>query len=123
MFRCVATIRAERDDTVLIGSEIKALLAHPAYSPDVDKEALLEYFTFQNLFTDRSLFKGVRILPAGCHLEISKQHGLKDIQRYWDYHFAESTDSIDEEECVEELNRLFVQAVDRHLVSDVEIGA
>ena len=26
---------------------------------------LLEYFTFQNIFTDGTLFDGVRLLPAG----------------------------------------------------------
>lgn len=110
-------------DTVLVGSEIKAILAHPAYTPDVDKEALLEYFTFQNLFTDRSLFTGVRMLPAGCHLDVTKANGVGEIQRYWDYNFAEAEEHLDEEECIEELNRLFRQAVERHLVSDVEIGA
>ncbi len=109
--------------TVLAASEIKALLTHPTYTPDVDKEALLEYFTFQNLFTDRSLFKGVRILPAGCWMEVSKKDGLQPIQRYWDYHFAEPDEPMDDDECVEELNRLFVQAVQRHLMGDVEIGA
>ena len=31
----------------------------------VDPHALLEYFTFQNLFTDRTLFDGIRLLPPG----------------------------------------------------------
>ena len=43
----------------LYGSEIKAILAHGAYRTRLDKEALLEYFTFQNFFTDRTLFKDV----------------------------------------------------------------
>ena len=38
-------------DTFLFGSEIKALLAHPGYRVEVDREALVEYFTFQNFFT------------------------------------------------------------------------
>ena len=51
---------AQFGDTVLFGSEIKALLAHGAASASLDKEGLLEYFTFQNFFTDRTLFKNIR---------------------------------------------------------------
>src|SRR4051794_21566535 len=50
---------ARRGDTVLFGSEVKALLAHPALSASIDLQALREYLTFQNLFTDRTLFADV----------------------------------------------------------------
>ena len=55
---------AQRGDTVLFGSEVKALLAHPALSARMDVLALREYLTFQNLFTDRTLFADVQLLPA-----------------------------------------------------------
>ena len=38
----------------------------PRFAPASIAEALLEYFTFQNFFTDRTLFAGVRLLPAGA---------------------------------------------------------
>jgi asparagine synthase (glutamine-hydrolysing) len=50
--------------SLLFGSEVKAILAHPTYRTAMDKEALLEYFTFQNIFTDKTLFQGVRLLPC-----------------------------------------------------------
>ena len=49
--------------TFLFGSEVKAILVHPLYKTRMDKEALLEYLTFQNFFTDRTLFHGVKLLP------------------------------------------------------------
>ena len=52
-----------RGDTVLFGSEVKALLAHPALTAGIDLLALREYLTFQNLFTDRTLFSDVRLMP------------------------------------------------------------
>jgi asparagine synthase (glutamine-hydrolysing) len=108
----------------LFGSEVKAILAHPAYQVDLDKEALLEYFTFQNFFTDRTLFSGVRLLPAASFMRISLgATGPREPKRYWDYHFCESVNPKDEEEYLEELDRLFRQAVQRQLVSDVEVGA
>jgi asparagine synthase (glutamine-hydrolysing) len=111
------------DGHFLFGSEIKALLAHPACRAEMDKPALLEYFTFQNFFTDRTLFKGVRLLPAGCWMEVRPGVGAAEPVRYWDFDFAEPERAADEREYVEELDRLFRQAVKRQLVSDVEIGS
>ncbi len=112
------------NNTFLFGSEIKAILAHPTYSVEMDKEALLEYFTFQNFFTDRTLFKGVKLLPAGTFIWVA-ENSRKPIQpqKYWDYHFIEPENPKDEREYLEELNRLFCQAVHRQLISDVDVGA
>ena len=107
-------------DTFLFGSEVKAILAHGSYRTRLDKPALLEYFTFQNFFTDRTLFQNVRILPAGCYLVVGRGAVPK---RYWDFHFTEPAKHLREEEYVEELDRLFRQAVTRQLVSDVDVGA
>ncbi len=113
---------AHAGDVLLFGSEVKAILAHGAYRTALDKEALLEYFTFQNFFTDRTLFKDVRLLPAGCYL-VCRASGKPEAVRYWDYRFAEPERQGTEGEYVEELDRLFRQAVKRQLVSDVDVGA
>jgi len=114
----------QQGQTVLFGSEVKAMLAHPNFRAELDKEALLEYFTFQNFFTDRTLFKNIRLLPAGCTMTIAlgAQEAVSP-QRYWDYNFAEPEKPCDEEEYTEELDRLFTQAVNRQLISDVDVGS
>ncbi|UGS38697.1 asparagine synthase (glutamine-hydrolyzing) [Capillimicrobium parvum] len=115
-----------RDDRrVLFGSEIKALLAHPEVRPSVDPRALLEYFTFQNLFTRRTLFDGVELLPPGSFVRIGVA-GVGPVQTFWDFDFREpdgDAGRIDEREYLEELDRLFRQAVNRQLVADVPIGS
>lgn len=110
-------------DAFLFGSEIKALLAHPAFRAEMDRKALLEYFTFQNFFTDRTLFRGVRILPPGSSLAVAADGGEPQVRRYWDYDFAEPADPAPEADYVAEIDRLFRQAVTRQLVSDVPVGA
>ena len=108
----------------LFGSEVKAMLAHPACQARLDKEALLEYFTFQNFFTDRTLFADVRLLPAGCTLSVALgEQGQAAPHRYWDYDFVEPDKHYDEQEYIEELDRLFRQAVNRQLISDVDVGS
>jgi asparagine synthase (glutamine-hydrolysing) len=112
------------NNVFIFASEIKAILQHPAYRIDLDKEALLEYFTFQNFFTERTLFKRVSIVPAGCYASLSL--GTIDSMRftqYWDYDFAEPEHPCSEQEYGEELDRLFKQAINRQLMSDVELGA
>jgi asparagine synthase (glutamine-hydrolysing) len=107
------------------GSEQKAILAIPGVDRRLDKAALLEYFTFQNFFTDRTLLEDVKILAAGHYAEIdlaAPSPGLQ-LHRYWDFHFSEPASGIDAREYVRELERLFHQAVNRQLVSDVELGS
>ncbi|MFP4474851.1 MAG: asparagine synthase (glutamine-hydrolyzing) [Desulfatibacillaceae bacterium] len=111
----------------LFGSEQKAILTHPDANAEVDFEALLEYFTFQNIFTDHTLLKGMRLFPAGHHVRIplgtmKTELGDYGPVRYWDWAFTEPEKPADDEEYLEELDRLFVQAVDRQLMSDVELG-
>lgn len=107
------------------GSEQKAILALPSVERRIDKPALLEYFTFQNFFTERTLLQGMTLLPAGHFAELDLARGDKTLRRtrYWDFHFAEPTSHTDVREYREELDRLFRQAVNRQLVADVELGS
>ena len=111
--------------TLLFGSEQKAILEHPDSRKEIDKRALLEYFTFQNLFTDRTLLENVKLFPpatVGCIHPDSKNVELK-LQQYWDYEFKEPETPKDPREYEEELDRLLNQAVKRQLVTDVELGS
>ncbi len=108
---------------IVFGSEIKAILASGECQAKMNKPGLLEYMTFQNFFTDQTLFEGVMLLPAGSYLEIQQEKKSTLPVEYWDYNFVEPEGAVDEREYIEELDRLFVQAVSRQLVSDVDVGA
>jgi asparagine synthase (glutamine-hydrolysing) len=107
------------------GSEQKAILARNGFRRVLDKPALLEYFTFQNIFTDRTLLEDIQLLPAGNYAELDLSKKQPSLQRtqYWDYCFREAEQAVDESEYLEELHRLFHQAVNRQLVTDVELGS
>ncbi len=113
---------ARQGSKFLFGSEQKAITANPAFNRMINKHALLEYFTFQNIFTDQTFFNNINLLPAGTFAKFSAKKKKIDIKRYWDYDFSNSDKNIKENEYVEELDRLFEQAVNRHLLSDVELG-
>lgn len=116
---------SQQGATFAFGSEQKAILAVPSMERRLDKPALLEYFTFQNFFTDHTLLEGVRILPAGHYalLDLGAEHPQLQLTRYWDFHFCEPAGKVDAREYREELGRLFQQAVNRQLVADVELGS
>jgi len=107
------------------GSEQKAITANSAYRPAVDKKALLEYFTFQNIFTDRTLEEDIKLLPAGHFAILDLGSANPELKRhqYWDFDFREPTTPAADEEYREELGRLFRQAVSRQLITDVELGS
>ncbi len=110
--------------TLLFGSEIKAIIAHGDYRARMDLDGLHEYLTFQNFFTERTLFEGVRLLPAGCTMRIDCASGRVDPPTpYWDYAFEEPSRPHSDADYEQELDRLVQQAVRRQLVSDVDLGA
>lgn len=106
-------------------SEQKSILEQPSFDKKINKQALLEYFTFQNIFTDQTLLEGVNLLPAGHFATLEFGDGQKELKqtRFWDYHFREPERPAGKDEYIEELDRLFKQAVNRQLVSDVELGS
>lgn len=107
----------------LFGSESKSILRHPAANAGVDLEALLEYMTFQNFFTNRTLHKDVKLLPPGTLMVIAQETGSVSFERYWDFEFTEPDAPATMDEYSEEFDALFRQAVQRQLVSDVPVGS
>lgn len=115
-----------KEQTLIFASEVKSILEYKDYYKEIDHEALLEYFTFQNIFTDKTLHKNIKLLPAGNYIEIDlAHHSNATIQynQYWDFNFSEPKKVKDEREYIEELDRLFNQAIKRQLVADVDVGS
>ncbi len=109
------------NDVFVFASEIKAITASKLYSPSLDKEGLVEYLTFQNFFTDKTLFNNIHMLMPGYFASIDMSGKLKKKQ-YWDFNFCGSQ-KISEADAIEETDRLFRQAVQRQLISDVPVNA
>jgi asparagine synthase (glutamine-hydrolysing) len=116
---------AQQGKLFSFGSEQKAITANSAYRTAVDKKALLEYFTFQNIFTDRTLDEDIKLLPAGHFAILDLGAANPELKRhqYWDFDFREPEQPAADEEYREELGRLFRQAVSRQLITDVELGS
>jgi asparagine synthase (glutamine-hydrolysing) len=78
-----------RDKGLLVfGSEVKAVLAHPAVPKKFDWAAALTYRSRMHYPHPRheltSFFEGINYLPAGRYLEIELRTGASREQVYWD---------------------------------------
>jgi asparagine synthase (glutamine-hydrolysing) len=109
--------------TIVFASEIKAIIAHPSFSVQVNIPALNEYFTFQNMLSFRTLFEGVIMLPPANTVSInSKSSGVKH-NSWWDYNFSDPDNTITFDDAKSETERLFRNAVARQMISDVPVGS
>jgi asparagine synthase (glutamine-hydrolysing) len=100
-------------------SEAKALLPFlPAIETDAD--ALKDYLAFQFCLAGKTLFKGVRELPPGHTLSVSK--GTITENRYWAAHYEPDFDHR-EGWLTDRLRELIEESVEFHLRADVPVGA
>ncbi|MGA7105918.1 MAG: asparagine synthase (glutamine-hydrolyzing) [Candidatus Deferrimicrobiaceae bacterium] len=115
---------ARKGDLLLFGSELKALLCHPALSPEIDDAALQYYLQFQYVPAPRCILKDCRKLLPG-HVGILSEDGSWEEKSYWQaapfYHEPASPDR--EEEAEEELDMLIRSSVRYRMISDVPLGA
>jgi asparagine synthase (glutamine-hydrolysing) len=109
--------------TMVFGSEIKAITAHPDFKTELNLDTLNEYFTFQNQFTFQTLFKGVYLLPAANTIRIDSSTKAIVHNAWWDYDFSTPDENMSFEEATEETVRLFKQAVTRQMIADVPVGS
>ncbi len=113
-----------RGGLLVFASEIKAIIQHPEVNPRVDIRALNEYFSFQNVFSDLTLFEHIHILQPGHYAILDRRDKpALDIHQYWDFRYRDVEHFSQEKIYVNEVRRLFEEATTRQLVSDVEIGS
>ena len=99
----------QNDRQLIFGSEQKAILEQPSFDRKINKKALLEYFTFQNFFTNQTLVEGIYLLEAGHYATLNLSHGDRSLktQQYWDYRFTEPEKPSSEKDYLDELRQTF----------------
>ncbi len=104
----------------VFGSELRALLEHPAVPLELSVESLSRYLAFEYVPAPHSILAGVAKLPPGHMLTVAP--GSKPrVVRYWDLSFSPDS-SIDEREWAERLMAHLETSIRQRLVSDVPLG-
>ena len=110
------------DGSVIFGSELKALTAHPALRREADLSAVDDYLAFGYVPDHSCIIRGVKKLPAGHSLLLQQGRPLPQPAEYWDIDFSKRTKGS-QPELEEELLRLMRQGVTSRMVADVPLGA
>lgn len=108
---------AMRGTSVLFGSEIKALLAHPLVKPAVSSEGLAQMFSPMVYTPGFTIFKDVLEVAPGR--TVTFQNGRSSIRQYWKLKSAPHEDSLNK--TVERVRELLDDTVRRQLVADVPV--
>jgi asparagine synthase (glutamine-hydrolysing) len=115
------------DGTLLFGSELKTLRAHPAFRGGVDRDALASYLRYGYVPAPRSIYENVFKLPPGSYAVI-REDLRPEVHVYWDGRaIAEeglrSPLELSDAEATEQLDALLRVAVSQRMLSDVPLGA
>ncbi len=108
-------------------SELKALHAHPEWSPSLDRTALASYIRFAYVPAPRCIYSGVQKLAPGTCLTIN-QDGTTDIDCYWNLRTiareaSAHPETLSAAEAVDAFGDLLTAAVRRQMLADVPVGA
>ncbi len=105
---------------VAFASEMKAILAVPGVSRDVDLEAMSDYFSFLYIPAPKSIFKSIRKVRPG-HYVVLSDRAVRETQ-YWDLRFTVDT-GVSESQWAERVLETYREAVRLRLMSEVPLGA
>jgi asparagine synthase (glutamine-hydrolysing) len=110
---------------LLFGSEVKAILEHPAAPRDLDEEALASYLTFGFTPPPRTMFLGISKLGPGEWLTVTAD-GEMERQTWWDpmpsAALSQAVGGMSEAEMVAEVRARLRDSVRKRMMSDVPFG-
>lgn len=107
------------DEEFMIASEIKSFLSHPGFKKELLEEWIPNYLSYEYLPDENTLFKNVYKLPGASYLEY--QDGKLNIERFYEFDYKPD-ESKTLEHWEEEITKTFADSVEKHQISDVEVG-
>jgi len=113
------------DGTLIFGSELKVLTAHPDFQREIDPLAVEEYFTLGYVADPRCIYRGAHKLPAGHTLLLQAGDTRRELpasRAYWDIHFSLDHRG-DEADTLAELRDRLRESVQLRMIADVPLGA
>ncbi len=116
-------------NTLLFGSELKALREHATWSDEIDRDALALLMQHDFVPAPYSIFKNIRKVMPGSIVTVRASGGRFQVQeqRYWrpEELFDRAADAavLRPEEYIERVDAALTRAVERQMLADVPLGA
>lgn len=111
--------------SMIISSELKAILAFPGFSPILNYEVLEKYLREGKSVTSghQTPFKNIHQLCPSSWMRISNQGEILEVQKYWSPTFKEQHQDKKEDELILEFSDLLEKSVLTRVDCDVQVGA
>ncbi|MBD0326768.1 MAG: asparagine synthase (glutamine-hydrolyzing), partial [Pyrinomonadaceae bacterium] len=113
---------AHADGSLGFASNVRALRAAGLVG-ELDAQAMAEYLEFGFVTDGHSIYQGARKVPAATIVEWSVHDASARARTYWSPPVASDSGGPTFAEAVEEVERLFLRAVEMRLFADVPVGA
>ena len=108
----------------LFGSEIKSLFAFPGLAAEADDDAVIDYLVHGNCdYGERTVFRGVKALPAAHALTVDFRSGQLALRRYWELTPPLSRNGTTDAARLDRLGTMLLDTTRSHLISDVRAGS
>lgn len=119
-----------QNDTLLFGSELKTLKAHPAFKPVVNREALALLLRYNYIPAPHSIYEGISKLTPGHFVTFDYNAPLRSpvSTAYWDMDTCiesglQSPFMGNDEEAITELEQKMSDSIAGQMLADVPLGA
>lgn len=112
----------ESAEHLIFGSEIKALIEHPAVDIEPNYDSIREYIVFQYVLKDETFFQGIKKIRPGHYVVIDLESFETKTVKYWEPDFRVDTHHT-EEYFIDKLQELLEDTITLQLRSDVPVGA
>ena len=101
---------------------MKAVLAHPAASPNMDPRGLADLMAYGFIFGERTLIQGLKCLPGGSTLRFDARTGQTETERTWDFRQHIGRGTRGSGKLLDEIAGKFKSAVSRRCEGGLPIG-
>ena len=117
-------------DTLLFGSEIKALKAHPVFRADVDRNSLVLLLRYNYIPAPHCIYQGIEKLSAGYFVQIKQGQNRQDVAptAYWSLKTVVEAGmanpfSGSDAQAVDQLEQQLSTSIGLQMLADVPLGA
>ncbi|MFW3355567.1 asparagine synthase (glutamine-hydrolyzing) [Aliarcobacter butzleri] len=112
------------ENEFIFSSEIKSFHKHPIFRKEQNLSVLPYFFQFGYIPAPYTIFKNCFKLEAGHYLEYYIENSEFKIVKYWDVNdfYLEEKFSKNEDEIMEDIEKILDDAIDLRMVSDVPVG-
>jgi len=107
-----------KNNIFAFASEIKSLIYHPYYHPEVNDEVVFYFLSFQYNPLKETIFRDIFRLEPGSYLKMDLNSGKIEEKKYWSFNF-EQKDNVGKKDLLDVLK----DSISHHMISDVPVGA